>query len=495
MTGHPLSRLRRLSRRHSSLIASVAAAAVLPSFTLFALSACSTGSAGIAGRGAEIRELTGARTRLVWVQGDGTDPFAAGSGLVLMGLDTDDPRGERVILGERGSYMKPLLSSRGDRIVFSTRTAPEAEAEMVVVNWDGSGLRRLARGFALGVWPDPVDRRDWVYAGLDRAGDNYRTVRRFRVDDPGSGELVWNKTPVSADSFQLTADGRLAGGLFPWPDAGVAGLPNGTFRKFGEGCWTALNDVGTLLFWYFDGAHRNLTLLDVTTDTRWTVGINGAPGFAGAEVYHPRWANHPRFLAVTGPYNLGGENQVRSGGAQAEVWLGRFSGDYTRVEAWARATHNDGGDAYPDVWIDRDRSQHSVKALSPVGRAAAGRGQSGRAVSDGRAGVERLIVAARLVAPGTIPSPRAIAPYRHALVASVYEVVNVIDGGYREKNVVVAQWAIRDGRVLPGARRTAGTIYRLTLEPYDAHPELEGERLVIGDAVPALRLFYEIGSP
>lgn len=106
-----------------------------------------------------------------------------------------------------------------------------------------------------------------------------------------------------------------------------------------------------------------------------------------------------------------------------------------------------------------------------------------------------MIVAARLVTPGTIPSPRAIAPYRHALVASVYEVVNVIDGGYGEKNVVVAQWAIRDGRVLPGARRTAGTIYRLTLEPYDAHPELEGERLVIGDAVPALRLFYEIGSP
>ena len=36
----------------------------------------------------------------VWVQGDGTDPLATGDGLILMGLDTDDGRSERVILGD-----------------------------------------------------------------------------------------------------------------------------------------------------------------------------------------------------------------------------------------------------------------------------------------------------------------------------------------------------------------------------------------------------------
>jgi hypothetical protein len=37
-------------------------------------------------------------------------------------------------------------------------------------------------------------------------------------------------------------------------------------------------------------------------------------------------------------------------------------------------------------------------------------------------------------------------------------------------------------------------VYRLTLEPYDAHPELEGERLVMDSDAPGLRLYYEVGS-
>ena len=58
------------------------------------------------GASADVHALTGAPTRVVWVQGDGTDPFAAGRNLVLMGLDTEDGKGERVVLGERGSYVE-----------------------------------------------------------------------------------------------------------------------------------------------------------------------------------------------------------------------------------------------------------------------------------------------------------------------------------------------------------------------------------------------------
>ncbi len=94
------------------------------------------------------------------------------------------------------------------------------------------------------------------------------------------------------------------------------------------------------IMWYFDGSHRNLTLVDVRSDKRWVVNINKVPGFGNDEVYHPRWTNHPRFVAMSGPYNLGGANQVRSGGAQTEVYLGRFSANYSQVEAWARVTTN-----------------------------------------------------------------------------------------------------------------------------------------------------------
>ena len=466
------------------------------SLLLSSVTGCGETVPTLAGPAADVRLLTGARTRIVWVQGDGTDPFAAGHGLILMGFDTDEQAGERVILGERSSYMKPLLTARGDRVVFSSRPAPQADPEVLVVNWDGSGLRQLAKGFALAVWQDPVNGREWVYMGLDRKEPDYRTVRRFRLDEPGSSELVWNKTAVSADTFQLSADGRSAGGLFPWPEAGVAELPNGSWRKLGDGCWTALNEVGPLLFWYFDGAHRNLTMVNLGAGTRWTVNINGTPGFDNAETYHPRWSNHPRFLALTGPYNQGGQNQVRTGGAQSEVWLGRFSDDYVRVEAWARVTRNAGGDSYPDVWIDRNRSPHPVRArglVGPASRAGVARGGAGPGLAAG-AGVERLTMSARLVIPGTIPTPRAIAPYRHALVVNVYEVIRITGGSYSGPRILVAQWAIRDGRVLASARRTAGTIYQLSLEPYDAHPELEGERLVMDDDVPGLRLFYDVGS-
>jgi len=60
----------------------------------------------------DIRALTGARTRIAWCRdaGDGTDPFANGESLRLVGIDTDDGRGERVILGQPSGYAKPLIT-------------------------------------------------------------------------------------------------------------------------------------------------------------------------------------------------------------------------------------------------------------------------------------------------------------------------------------------------------------------------------------------------
>ena len=434
--------------------------------------------------------MTGTRTRVVWVQGDGTDPLADGNALVLMGLDTDDGKGERVILAERGSYIKPLLIARGERIVYTSHAKDPADVKVFVVNWDGSGLRQLASGGALAVWVEPATGRDWVYVGTDNSSKtpgDFRTVSRFPVDKPEARELVWSKTPVSRDTFQVSADGRTAGGLFPWPHAGVAGLPNGDLRTLGEGCWTAFRDAGAGLFWYFDGSHRNVTIVDRAADRRWMVAFNQAPGFANPEVYHPRWANHPRFVAISGPYDRGGPNQVRSGGTQAEIYLGRFSPDYSRVEAWAPATDNRTGDSYPDVWIDRARSPYRVEMARSADKADK--------KPDAGPAKRPVVVEARVTMPASIPTPRSIAPYRNALVVNLYDVVNVIDGEYRDSRILVAQWAIRDARVLDEARqRTSGSVARLTLERYDAHPELEGERLIAGSGGPDLPLYYDVTS-
>jgi hypothetical protein len=453
------------------------------------LAACS-GAPAVDGPGGEVRALTGAPTRVVWVQNDGTDPRASGDQLVLMGLDTDDGKGERVILGERSSYVKPLFTSRGDRIVFSTRVTP-GPPEIFVVNWDGSGLRKVADGFALDVWESPFDGTPWVYAGTENDKGNFAKVTRFPIDAPDKRELVWDKTMVSMDTFEVSADGRHAGGLFHWPRAGIAELPNKSVTRLGDGCWTSLTNARGPLFWYFDGAHRNVTMVDVRTRNRWMVNLNGAPGFNGAEVFHPRWSNHSRFMTLSGPYNQGGTNQARTGGKQVEIHIGRFSADYSAIEQWARVTTNPTGDSHPDVWIDLDRSPHPPRPRGPIGptsvRAEAGPRPASQAQAD------RLVVNVRLTRPGPVPTPESILPYRNALVVSEYAIVNVVQGKYSERRINIAQWAIRDGSVMPGAHRFAGAASTLTLERYDAHPELEGERL-ISESESTLPVYYDIGT-
>ena len=182
----------------------------------------------------ELRTLTGAPTRVVWVQGDGTDPDAGGDQLVLMGLDSEDGKGERVILSERRSRTMPRLTPRGNRIVFSSRIVP-GPPEIFVVNWDGTGLRKLADGFAMALWQNPADGSEWVYAGSENKQFDFATVTRFPIDAPAKRELVWNTTMVSMEGFGVTPDGRHLSGMFPWPAAGVADVANKTCEETGRG--------------------------------------------------------------------------------------------------------------------------------------------------------------------------------------------------------------------------------------------------------------------
>ena len=74
-----------------------------------------------------LRALTGTHTRVVWVQdvGNGTDVFAAGTRLVLMGFDSDEGR-EHAILADPSNYTRPLLTPAGGRVVFSNRLTEQA---------------------------------------------------------------------------------------------------------------------------------------------------------------------------------------------------------------------------------------------------------------------------------------------------------------------------------------------------------------------------------
>ena len=349
-----------------------------------------------------------------------------------------------------------------------------------VVDWGGEHDHRLLDGFPLAVWIDPDTGVEWVYVGTDAQStdpESYGEIHRHQIDHPGIAELVWNRRSVSGDSFQLSRDGRLAGALARWPDAGVLELPNGE--------WTALAGDDSHLFWFFDGQHRNLTIVDTDAaeDRRWTVNINGAPGIDGFEVYHPQWSNNPRFLVMTSPYAVGGGgNKIRGGGHGVEVHVGRFSPDHTRIKAWIQVTANDAPDFYPDVWIDPNVD---VPASIP-GNAVAGR-TPGPALP-----ASPIVVDARVTEDVPLPTPRDIAPYRNGLLVLEYEVLDVVDGRYDETTLLAAHWIIRNASLLDTAARPAGTVVRMTLEPYAAHPELEGERLVMDSDRFDLPLYYDI---
>ena len=169
-------------------------------------------------------------TRVVWTRdlGDGTDYISRGNQLVLMAYDSHDGRGERMLLETAAGYAKPLITPSGGDVIFSER----AKKTVYAVRWDGSNRRRIANGFGLAVWADPETGDEWVYVGrrpIGGSNPSYRRVYRYRLDDR-KRELVWDAQPVTGNGFQLSADGRYAGGLFPWPHAGVADLTAGTWR-------------------------------------------------------------------------------------------------------------------------------------------------------------------------------------------------------------------------------------------------------------------------
>lgn len=456
--------------------------------SLTVLSVIALGPAGSrADVASEVRAATGARTRIAWCRdtGDGADTFACGDKLQLMGFDSHDRRGVRTILARPANYAKPMITPKGDRVVFSDRR----RGKVFVVNFDGTGLRELVAGFALDVWAEPKTARPWVYVKTGKA-ERKSPIRRYRIDRPGEGELVWDKSATDLHSFQLSADGTRAGGMFPWPACGLAALPNRSLKKLGRGCWSGLAPDNSYLLWYFDGAHRKLTIQDPGGRRIAKIAINSAPGISGYEVYHPRWSNHVRFMTMTGPYKVGrGADRIRGGGRGVEVYLGRFNKTLTDVEKWVRITHDTKGDFFPDAWVEPGKGPHenAYVAPRPIVTPASSRPATKRKKP------ERVVVRARLVSVTATPEPKSILPYRRALVAYGYEVVGVLSGKCPHKKILVAHWCIVDSKVRPIARLKAGARRRMTLELFDDRPKLESERLIMHPSQLELPLYYDLG--
>jgi hypothetical protein len=407
-------------------------------------------------------ELVGNPLRVVWVASeDGTDWAAKGDRLVLMGFDSEDGEGVRVLHEGFGSYRKPLFSPEGSQVAFSRN-----DGGMIrLLDWETGGIRELGPGTAVEFWRDPDDGRLFLYfaEGEDTYRGDYRSVGRFPLDSPDQRETVY-AGPVSGNNFDVSREGDFAVSLFPWPKAGILDLESGEIERFGKGCWTSLAPDGSGRAWVFDGSHKWINLRLPGEGIR-RIDLNGMPGMGKESVYYPRWSNHPRILVLSAPFQ-------RPDSGASDVYLGRFDRDFTGIEAWARISDGGKGDFYPDAWIGGEGKTGEATGDSP-GKRPGGM----REAADGSVPIK---VSAELLAKTPTPDPDDIAPYPRALAAYVYRVDSSGDPSVQPGDeIVVGHWVIEDGRRIRDFRRQIGQTFELNLVPYEGNPDYEGERLVM----------------
>ncbi len=268
--------------------------------------------------------MIGGPARLVWVRGD-----------ALVFLDTRDGRGE-VVWTPGGKPSRPIVTPTGRQVVFIVFEDWASYA----VDWGGGTARRLVEGRVTGVRMDGQGR-EWIY-WQNRENE----IRTGLLEAPEPGERVW-KFPYAprenkTENWQTSADGRRAAASMPWPDVGVAALPNtaGDFVKVGVGCWPQIaRDNSYRVFHLYTGRHNRLAFYSATGAEAWLVPCVPNPRRGGCDT--PRWANDPRVL-------VGADQSWQD--EPPEVYVGRFNADFTAIERWLRVTDR-GHNTEPDLWV------------------------------------------------------------------------------------------------------------------------------------------------
>jgi hypothetical protein len=331
----------------------------------------------------EIETLTGAHTRVVWnecLTPRDSDPFSHGDQQVLRGIDSRDGLGERTILSKLGNYSRPVITSDGQAILYSWRRIVRSKGQkdfmmtIMRTDWRGSEPVEVAQGYVVDAWRDPATGVEWIYCTR-----RYRSIHgpglvasqlwRFRLDNPKAAEVVIDRTRLTPDNIQLSRDGNLACGLFPWPQGGVVHLDADPPRvqKLTNGCWTSCAPDLSGVSWVFDGSHKGATFFADDGASSWFVNFD-PPFEKHGETYHPRWTNHPRFMVLTGPYfpDSNGSMAVPSDRNRSEVHLGRFTPDARKTDGWVQVSRHGKPTAYPDAWISGGEKADLKLAASPA---------------------------------------------------------------------------------------------------------------------------------
>ena len=342
----------RTVNRNSTRLALVALLAAL----------CWVAPAAVADLATQIRELTGAETRIVWLRNKqwetkkGTsNPVEGGIGFSIMAFDTGG-KGERELVPE-GEFYNPLISPSGGRVIYSAVT--DGKLRIHGVDWNGANSRVLGEGCVLWPWRDPATGIEWVYAS-NAGSDKGEFVDRFQLDKPETRERMY--TGRLANRFSLSADGTRAAGEFPWPNAGMLYFRTGQVdrKNYRTGCNTYISPDNSYFVTNMNGGHDQFTLYKPDGSSR-DISVK-PPGLKPLKdggkfgvMWNPKWASDARHLVVAGPVrNLGPD--------RADIWLGQFADDFNSISKWVQVTDNDSMDTYAYVWVDPGVGQYAGEA-------------------------------------------------------------------------------------------------------------------------------------
>ena len=109
--------------------------------------------------------------------------------------------------------------------------------------------------------------------------------------------------------------------------------------------------------------------------------------------------------------------------------------------------------------------------------------------------IDRLEVEGKLVEITPMPTVKALKEYSRGMVVYSYEVLNVLKGSEQAPKIQVQHWAILDRQLLPEiGQRKIGQVYKLQLESYDKHAQLESERSFNDCEDFDIPLYYDIAG-
>ncbi|MEI7902363.1 MAG: hypothetical protein WCK89_19100 [bacterium] len=292
----------------------------------------------------QLLSLTGGRrVKVAWNQGAEND-------MKLKFFDTK----EGVIRELPFAGSAPLLTQDGRCVLASSGKAPN-DRKVMAYDTEGKKTIALASGpgnCLLAVWQDPKTRRVWVY--VNDCGDKNESwdtpagkICRFPIDKPDARELFWDRT--SSHCYLIfSADGTRACFEPNWSNIGQLKLAfdakgkvdqdKSTYTQFGGGCFPSMAPDNSYRLFRLDGDHRSITLCDADNANPRKISVVEIPGVGdkGRNVWLTRWSTDPRYFTLVAP-----------AGNDAQIWMGRFDANITKVESWVRVSAEKG----PQCWM------------------------------------------------------------------------------------------------------------------------------------------------